>query len=74
MALKPEPIAKSTVCSVCGLAWERHAVKGKIVPVEECIRLLKADLATVQRYRWPSSQGFILAGSKTATGGYSVTV
>jgi hypothetical protein len=38
---KPEPISRDVVCSICGLDWGRHTEK----TAEECIELLKADLA-----------------------------
>jgi hypothetical protein len=38
----PEPIAVSTICSVCGLSWHDH---GKDPTTDDCIRLLKAELA-----------------------------
>jgi hypothetical protein len=40
--LKPEPVAISTICSVCGLSWLEH---GKDPTTDDCIRLLKAALA-----------------------------
>lgn len=39
----PEPVVVQTICSMCGLAWERH---GEDPTPEDCIRLLKAELAT----------------------------
>jgi len=38
---KPEPISKYIVCSECGLSWENHKKKS----IDECVRLLKAELA-----------------------------
>lgn|ERR1019366_1365045 len=40
---KPEPVAVTTICSVCGLPWHDH---GKDPTTEDCIRLLKAELAS----------------------------
>jgi len=40
---KPEPVAVTTICSVCGLSWHDH---GKDPTTEDCIRLLKAALAS----------------------------
>ena len=37
--LKPEPVAVSTICSVCGLSWIEH---GEDPTTDDCIRLLKA--------------------------------
>ena len=66
--LTPAPVAKSTVCSVCGLDWDRHKIaKGAKAPkVDECVQLLKMDLAaSASRYR----QGYILTtGPSTALG------
>lgn len=43
---KPAPVAKFTVCSVCGLDWERHTKDRKTAPTADvCIRLLKDELA-----------------------------
>jgi hypothetical protein len=39
---KPEPVPVSTICSVCGLSWHDH---GKDPTTDDCIRLLKAELA-----------------------------
>ena len=39
-ALKPEPVAVETVCSVCGLDWGSH---GENPTAEDCIRLLKVE-------------------------------
>lgn len=38
----PAPVVVTTVCSMCGLDWERH---GADPTTEDCIRLLKAELA-----------------------------
>jgi hypothetical protein len=40
---KPEPVAVTTICSVCGLSWLGH---GKDPTTDDCIRLLKEELAT----------------------------
>jgi hypothetical protein len=40
---KPEPVAVTTICSVCGLPWQDH---GKDPTTEDCIRLLKDELAS----------------------------
>lgn len=41
-AKTPEPVAVTTICSVCGLSWSDH---GKEPTTDDCIRLLKAELA-----------------------------
>jgi hypothetical protein len=41
-ATKPEPVAVSTVCSLCGLDWKGH---GRNPTTVDCIRLLKKELA-----------------------------
>jgi hypothetical protein len=38
----PQPIAVTTICSVCGLGWELH---GPDPTTDDCIKLLKAELA-----------------------------
>lgn len=40
---KPEPTPISVVCTLCGLAWDRHPDKATAL---DCIDLLKADLAS----------------------------
>lgn len=40
----PEPVAKETVCSLCGLDWDKHPKK-KSLTAEDCVKLLKAELA-----------------------------
>lgn len=37
----PEPVVKSTVCSLCELAWDLH---GDNPTTDDCIRLLKAEM------------------------------
>ena len=46
MPLKPEAVPSSLVCSVCGLPWPAHKRK----TVEECVRLLKAEVAKRRVY------------------------
>lgn len=41
-AAAPSPVPVVTVCSVCGLDWASH---GADPTTEDCIRLLKAELA-----------------------------
>jgi hypothetical protein len=68
--LKPEPVPKSIVCSLCGLDWKRHDAKQT---VEKCIELLKADLASAQqRSRW-NQQGVIFTSGGYSTGGNTPT-
>lgn len=43
----PEPVAVTTVCSMCGLDWKLH---GKTPTTEDCIRLLKLELARRPHY------------------------
>lgn len=38
----PQPVPVTTICSMCGLGWELH---GKTPTTEDCIRLLKIELA-----------------------------
>lgn len=42
MSLKPTAVPRDLICSVCGLEWSRHS---KTPKVDECIELLKRDLA-----------------------------
>lgn len=57
----PKPIATQTVCSVCELDWDKHATTslGLESTLEECVRLLKAELkkrpAQVTPFRTPPS-------------------
>jgi hypothetical protein len=39
---KPEAVPVNTICSVCGLPWHDH---GEDPTTDDCIRLLKAELA-----------------------------
>ena len=41
--MKPKPVITHTICSECGLDWERH---GDTPTQSDCIRLLRADLAS----------------------------
>ena len=45
----PEPVVTATVCSLCGLAWEKHGDKPT---KDDCIRLLKAGLASGPTTTW----------------------
>jgi hypothetical protein len=44
--LKPEPVPKLVVCSVCGLDWSRHPANPLL---DHCIDLLKSELAEARR-------------------------
>lgn len=46
----PQPVPVTTVCSMCGLGWELH---GKTPTTEDCIRLLKIELAKRPHYTPP---------------------
>ena len=39
--MKPTPVHTGTVCSECGLAWDRH---GADPTLETCVALLKGEL------------------------------
>lgn len=43
--MKPEPVAKQTVCTACGLDWARHKPTRGRVNLSECVRLLKDELS-----------------------------
>lgn len=64
---KPTPVAKLTVCSVCGLDWERHTKDRKTAPTADvCIRLLKAELAKRPSYvQYPFLSSGGISGSGT---------
>lgn len=48
---KPTPVHTNTICSVCGLDWDRH---GEKPTPETCIELLQADLAREKQRTGPS--------------------
>lgn len=52
--MTPQPVAKRVECSLCGLDWDKHVKDGAgdVSPLE-CVRLLKAELATRPTYRGP---------------------
>ena len=50
--MKPEPVPKLVVCSVCGLDWTKHPEKPLL---DDCIALLKAELAAARRPTYLSS-------------------
>lgn len=47
MGIVPKPVPRDVVCSECGLSWAKHELPGgmKTMPLSECVRLLKAELA-----------------------------
>lgn len=51
---KPVPVHTQTVCSVCGLDWDRHGDKPT---AETCIELLKQDLAREKQRAAPIQPG-----------------
>lgn len=57
MAL-PKPKHLNIVCTECGLPWDKHKAdaKGK-VGLEECVRLLKAEVAKPKFYPYGFSAG-----------------
>lgn len=58
--LIPEPVSTSVRCSVCGLDWASHKTGSNgTVALEECVRLLKQELARRPQPRlsaWPPYQ------------------
>jgi hypothetical protein len=38
----PKPVVQRTVCSECGLDWDKHSAKPSLA---DCVKLLKAELA-----------------------------
>ena len=61
----PEPVVTATVCSLCGLAWEKHGDKPT---KDDCIRLLKAKLASGPTTTWLMNSS--TANSSTAGTAY----
>ncbi len=59
---KPQPVPQTVVCSECGLKWELH----KKATLAECIRLLRAELATRPQMSWTNGS-LIGSGSATVT-------
>jgi hypothetical protein len=49
----PKPKTVKVDCDVCGLDWKQHKpdAKGKVT-LDECVRLLKAELAKGRPWRW----------------------
>lgn len=43
---KPAPVVTQTICSICGEDWAQHQEVDGEVSTLECVRLLKAQLAT----------------------------
>jgi len=43
---KPKAVTTVQVCSLCGLDWKRH---GENPTTDDCIALLRADLAAAER-------------------------
>ncbi len=52
--LRPEPVVVSTVCSLCGELWEPH---GPNPTTLDCIRVLKAKMATAWWYTTVGAAG-----------------
>jgi hypothetical protein len=43
---KPKPKTVKVVCDMCGIEWAAHKLKPTHEPtLEECVRVLKAELA-----------------------------
>jgi hypothetical protein len=67
--MKPEPKATNVVCTECGLDWAKHLAgpRKKTPTHEDCVRVLKAELATrpkhYQQFSFPSQSGFTAAAS-----------
>lgn len=52
--MKPEPKTVKVVCTVCGLDWDKHTQTRRAdVPLDECVRLLKLELAAARATHWP---------------------
>ena len=55
----PEPKPLRLVCSLCELDWDAHLKRTKKPGYEDCIVLLKAELAKRPTQNWqPSAQPF----------------
>jgi hypothetical protein len=76
---KPEPVPKQLCCSVCGMPWQPHkqrpgrtksgaAVNVASPTLEDCVRVLKAELARRPSYAIPitssAAQARFLAQSR----------
>ena len=57
--MKPEPISKYIVCSLCGMNWDEH---GEKPTAEKCVELLKAEMAKRPRYQQIYHQGTSVTG------------
>lgn len=69
----PKPVPRDIVCSECGLPWARHELPqgARTMPLSECVRLLKADLASRPQYTYttgnfPSTYNVINGGLSEA--------
>ncbi len=68
--LVPGPRYTGVVCSVCGLDWKQHT--GKSPGLEECVRLLKAELEqSKRRTSYINVAGTNVAG--TGSGSFQAT-
>jgi hypothetical protein len=43
---KPKPVVVTTICSICGENWAQHQEVDGEVSTLECVRLLKAKIAS----------------------------
>jgi hypothetical protein len=49
----PKPKTVKVVCDVCGQDWKAHGTRPTL---EDCVPLLKAELAKRPVYQWPMAQ------------------
>lgn len=50
----PKPKPTNVVCDTCGLDWKQHKPTPKgTVPLSECVRLLKAEVAKPRQHFFP---------------------
>lgn len=73
MGVVPKPVPREIVCSECGLPWDRHvlATGAKTMSLAECVRLLKAELASRPAWTYTSNTYPSMGGYTIINGGLS---
>lgn len=69
--MKPEPKATHVVCTACGLNWDKHLAgpRKKNPTLEDCVRVLKAELGARPRMLSNSSSSALPVISYAQGGG-----
>lgn len=67
MGVVPKPVPREIVCSECGLPWDRHvlATGARTMSLAECVRLLKAELASRPAWTYTGGIGSVTYGPTT---------